>query len=844
MAYLAYNPFPQYTDDNGNPLSGGRIAWYISSSSTLKTVYQSDPTLSNPTPADNPAILQSDGRTQTPVYYGQGTYKVVLESSDGAGGFDPYKTIDPVFGNMSLVAGASPDVSVENISKLRLLTAGDFSLINVGGYRSGGDGGGGQFWYSPTSTLIDDGGVVIAPSGSPAQGRYLRLLERPVVNPQMFGATLSYTGNEISFFNEMITASNAYRFTIEVTPKEYITEGNLTFPATAAITWFQGAKVTSVTDDGTYTLSMLSTDVNILSKDAITSGMDLTLDTNLTAIPEWFAGCNEDKFQLAWRHAGVLIDRDVRLTPGFDGAASYGSSSAAPEVKVINDAVITSLLNVSNPKYAYIGGLSIDHNDTATFAIDSGGLTPSLIFVDDARNVKASWFQIPTYTYLTFFWQPLFTQSSRISFEWDYDFAFSENITEVANTGMEHVMGTQGYWDLSGFNVKITNISIPSNVKHFANVGQLYWNSGPSVVKPEWFGAYANVLTDQKIPLTEAALLANGTGLPLVGGPFYIDGSDTYWTIPHSLDVVDFSIGNVITTGRQDIVKITDGTFTANNMNLDRNSRISAEGTDTNVILQNCGFKGGAIFTNSSIDRPSVINGCVIGDLVGRSTRELYFQDTARNFVVSNSTFYTRITFKDVKPSNTYINNNTFIASVTVNDNHWLGNGTMNASDMIIRNGVEATTGHKITVKGNTAVGNYILNETNVKFQVQIDAINDITLDGGNYELDKEVNITTGTCLYTWGKNPVHASMQLGRAFTREAGITGAGYLQDPQVYIEDVTSSYDPLALVIGRYTVNLWGDWKDARITPGDGYNIYQNITLEIDWSFADGPQTFPWV
>ena len=856
MAYLAYNPFPQYTDDNGDPLSGGRIAWYISSTDTLKTVYQDG---GRTTPADNPAILESDGRTQTPIYYGQGTYKVVLEASDGAGGFVPYKTIDPVYGDMSVVPGAASDISVETISELRLLAAGDYSLVNVGGYREGGDGGGGQFWYSPTSSLIDDGGLVISPAGGPAQGRYLRLLERPVVNPQMFGATIGYTGVETSFFNEMITSANLFGYAVEITPKEYSIQGNITFPTTMGITWFKGAKLVDSTDSG-YFLSMNGTDLNILTKDALTENMNVTLDSDITVIPEWYAGADDDKYQLAWQHAAVLIDRNVTLTPGFNGANSYGSISAAPQLIVTNDAVIESRTNPLNVQYAYIGDARIDYSDSFTFytASPADGSSASFIFVGEGRKVNASWFQIPDVVYLTALGSIL-NNSGRISFNWDIDFTFDADYIESSSTGMEHVLATQGNWDCAGFTIYIENIAIIGDVKHFSNIGQILWNQGPSLIKPEWVGAYANSLVDQKSSLTKAAALSRGTGLPMTGGPFYIDAADTYWDVTDDLSVVNFSLSN-IQSGRGDVLKISGGTFNADNLRLDNKSRISANGTDTKLNIRGSYLRAGAVFAQEGY---SVIDGCVIGDEVGRSLRDTILEGDIKNLSLTNNTFYTRVEFRACVPTNTYINNNTFIAgddgdeeipfvlfynitgaidSVTVNDNKFLGNGVMASSDTIFRTGIDSTIGHNITAKGNIAVGNYVLKETTVKFQIQIDAINDITLDGSNYELDKEINLTNYTCPYRYGNNPVYANMQLGRSFTLESGITGDGYLQDPQVYVEDIATSQDPLVLPI--YNVNLWGDWNGARITNAGGYHIYQTITVEIDWACANTPQTLPWV
>lgn len=60
--------------------------------------------------------------------------------------------------------------------------------INVAGYYAPGDGGGGTFAWSATSSAADDGGTVIAPTGTPASGRWLRVFAKGMLTPLQFGA--------------------------------------------------------------------------------------------------------------------------------------------------------------------------------------------------------------------------------------------------------------------------------------------------------------------------------------------------------------------------------------------------------------------------------------------------------------------------------------------------------------------------------------------------------------------------------------------------------------------------------------------------------------------------------
>lgn len=69
------------------------------------------------------------------------------------------------------------------------IAASQTLVIAIQGGVTVGDGLGGLFYWAPTSTASDDGGITtIIPNGAPAQGRYLRLFEASV---GQFTATLT-----------------------------------------------------------------------------------------------------------------------------------------------------------------------------------------------------------------------------------------------------------------------------------------------------------------------------------------------------------------------------------------------------------------------------------------------------------------------------------------------------------------------------------------------------------------------------------------------------------------------------------------------------------------------------
>jgi len=77
MSQLISTPKIQAFDDNGDPLSGGFIYFFISGTSTPKNTY-SDSALTIPN--TNPVELNARGEANV---YGSGQYKVVLNDSDG-----------------------------------------------------------------------------------------------------------------------------------------------------------------------------------------------------------------------------------------------------------------------------------------------------------------------------------------------------------------------------------------------------------------------------------------------------------------------------------------------------------------------------------------------------------------------------------------------------------------------------------------------------------------------------------------------------------------------------------------------------------------------------------------
>jgi hypothetical protein len=178
--------FPQYFDNNGNPLNGGKIYAYAADTVTPQDTYSNAAGTALNT---NPIVLSSSGRTK--IFLQALPYDFVIKNSLGV-------TIDTISGVGS--SGQGGLSSVANLGALRALASGAFDYVEVGGYSDIGDGGGGLFYWNAASTATQDFGVVITPNSAPVVGRWVRMYSGPV-NVKWFGAKGDGSTDDISFIN-------------------------------------------------------------------------------------------------------------------------------------------------------------------------------------------------------------------------------------------------------------------------------------------------------------------------------------------------------------------------------------------------------------------------------------------------------------------------------------------------------------------------------------------------------------------------------------------------------------------------------------------------------------------
>lgn len=102
----------QFTDDDGNPLSGGKVETYIAGTLTPLQTYTD---VAGVTPHANPIVLNADGRAPSPIYLLPRGYKFIIRKSDNTvvETRDNVQNVGQVFAETfgNVLSGGSKDVT-------------------------------------------------------------------------------------------------------------------------------------------------------------------------------------------------------------------------------------------------------------------------------------------------------------------------------------------------------------------------------------------------------------------------------------------------------------------------------------------------------------------------------------------------------------------------------------------------------------------------------------------------------------------------------------------------------------------------------------------------------------
>ena len=124
--------------------------------------------------------------------------------------------------------GGGGDVVTENYTTLRALAAAsDGDIVNVLGYAAQGDGGGGEFVYSASSSDADNNGTVIKPNAVSGPGRWKRRQDNAFTNIKWFGAVGNGVADDTAEQNaaRSIVISKGGGGMVEYPPGSYLVNG-------------------------------------------------------------------------------------------------------------------------------------------------------------------------------------------------------------------------------------------------------------------------------------------------------------------------------------------------------------------------------------------------------------------------------------------------------------------------------------------------------------------------------------------------------------------------------------------------------------------------------------------
>jgi hypothetical protein len=164
---------PFYLDDVGVPLTGGKLYTWNNNTQVDK------PTWKDPLAAvlnTNPIILNGGGRFD--LFCEPGLYTMRLTDF-----------MDQLIWERDNVTGQDDTalITVETIADMKALVSGSLVQVNVLGYNSANDGGGGLFIYNPAISIAEDGGVTFIGIDAPASGRWVRM-NKDEISIRYFGA--------------------------------------------------------------------------------------------------------------------------------------------------------------------------------------------------------------------------------------------------------------------------------------------------------------------------------------------------------------------------------------------------------------------------------------------------------------------------------------------------------------------------------------------------------------------------------------------------------------------------------------------------------------------------------
>lgn len=177
----------QFFDNEGNPLSAGRISIYALNTSTLLPTYTLNG--SDFVVASNPFVFGNDGRCDT-VFFDAALVTVKVERSNGDGTYSQVDTFEAGF-RLGEASG-----SVDTVSDLRSADT-SLGLVAVTGYYVAGDCPVRKYLWVPNASNIDDGGYIVASTVNNS-GRWVMMWEGERLPVSLYGVMQGHSGQAMT----------------------------------------------------------------------------------------------------------------------------------------------------------------------------------------------------------------------------------------------------------------------------------------------------------------------------------------------------------------------------------------------------------------------------------------------------------------------------------------------------------------------------------------------------------------------------------------------------------------------------------------------------------------------
>lgn len=597
------NPIAQFLDENGNPISLGKVVFFEAGTDNRKNVYR-DYAKTDPI---SETILDAGGMFQVPLFYGSGFYKIKVYKYVHPN-FVDFKTVDNVEGD-GIVSPIDPtDLKVrfvDDVQRLSTLNAVALDIDYAYCYAHNGDSlGGGWFFWDAASVAPEDNGTIFK-YASQGTGRWIRVFASEVAYPQMFGVNTNQNVPHTALLQSMVNfciLNPKYRIVFPA--GSYHLDSNLLIPngiqcAINSGAVFNNLSTTSITftlGDGTeiegYERAFLKTNPMVVS-------------INGTIRPEWWGAVGDDSaddsqaFKWMSEHAGANNDVEISKVYAFNQASAPFQSALFPNARFIQ--TNSGMLHFKTEFFGMQFNGLIAKKQAVKIETAAQNLTLKI-----GGDVKSSWIlndTIPSFAQLQKSLDIVtFDTKSRLLI--DSDMSFAAGSYTSASSEIDILEGVK--ITLSG-NVSFDcPVNIPSAMRIITN--GYSWSNFPATAQFRWFAD-----SDKAVEFcakSNCALTANGN---YTSPPTYIaTGSTNLLTIRDvifSLPVGDLVFGinhggllhldNVVTINgsANSTIKITAIGGKMNSCKFYDSGGVQVDFGGAYARIDSCSFNGGATTT-------------------------------------------------------------------------------------------------------------------------------------------------------------------------------------------------------------------------------------------------------